>query len=116
MSPSSHAFSTISWGQVPSRSYSHATGRISFAANSCAISCSAFCSSVSVKSTTVCVLLRAQIDWSVNLTPVGRPGAPNLGGWRGTYDDPGVQQALGLVIFAVVGVAVVAAFASLFAR
>ena len=50
--PSSQAFSMMSWGQVPSRSYSQATGRISFSAKSCAISRMLFCSSVSVKSTT----------------------------------------------------------------
>ena len=51
--PSSQAFSMISPGQVPSLSYSQATGRISFSANSCAISRMFFCSSVSVKSTTL---------------------------------------------------------------
>ncbi len=48
----------ISCGQVPSLSYSQATGRISFSANSCAISRMLFCSSVSVKSTTVDFSLR----------------------------------------------------------
>ena len=47
----------ISCGQVPSLSYSQATGRISFSAKSCAISRMLFCSSVSVKSTTVDLLL-----------------------------------------------------------
>src|SRR4051812_7472933 len=66
MSPSSHAFSMISCGHVPSRSYSHATGRISFSAKSCAISRSAFCSSVRVKSTTaVSPCASGAIDWSV---------------------------------------------------
>src|SRR5918994_1122021 len=46
-------FFLISSGQVPSRSNSQATARISFSAKSCAISRSAFCSSVSVKSTTI---------------------------------------------------------------
>src|SRR5947209_1473190 len=53
INPSSHAFSRISPGQVPSLSYSQATGRISFSAKSCAISRMLFCSSVRVKSTTV---------------------------------------------------------------
>src|SRR5215213_4618251 len=52
MRPSSQAFSRTGAGQSPSLSYSQATGRISFSAKSCAISRSAFCSSVSVKSTT----------------------------------------------------------------
>src|SRR6476660_9721363 len=52
ISPSSQALRRTSSGQVPSLSYSQATGRISFSAKSCAISRSAFCSSVSVKSTT----------------------------------------------------------------
>ena len=51
ISPSSQAFSRIACGQVPSLSYSQATGRISFSAKSCAISRRAICSSVSVKST-----------------------------------------------------------------
>ena len=41
----------MSCGQVPSLSYSQATGRISLTAKSCAISRRFFCSSVSVKST-----------------------------------------------------------------
>ena len=53
MRPTAQARSRTSWGHVPSRSYSQATGRISFSAKSCAMSRSAFCSSVSVKSTTV---------------------------------------------------------------
>src|ERR1700722_19157904 len=57
INPSSQAFSRISPGQVASRSYSHATGRISFSAKSCAISHMSCCSSLSVKSTTT-VLLR----------------------------------------------------------
>src|SRR5919107_1744736 len=55
--PSSQALLMISCGQVPSLSYSHATGRISFSAKSCAMSRRFFCSSVSVKSTISCVLL-----------------------------------------------------------
>src|SRR6478735_1648507 len=51
ISPSSQAFSRISCGHVPSLSNSQATGRISFSAKSWAISRSAICSSVSVKST-----------------------------------------------------------------
>ena len=65
MSPTSHALRRTSSGQVPSLSYSQATGRISLTAKSCAISRSAFCSSVSVKSTTL-GSLQFQIDWSVN--------------------------------------------------
>src|SRR3712207_5829738 len=53
ISPSSQALSMMSWGQVPSLSYSQATGRISFSANSWARSRRFFCSSVSVKSTMV---------------------------------------------------------------
>jgi hypothetical protein len=64
ISPSSCACSMISCGQVLSRSYSQATGRISFSANSCAISRMLFCSSASVKS--IIVLL--------SLAPA-RPGA-----------------------------------------
>src|SRR5687768_11687644 len=52
MRPTSHALRRTASGQSPSRSYSQATGRISLAAKSCAISRSAFCSSVRVKSTT----------------------------------------------------------------
>src|SRR5436305_2992389 len=59
LNPSSHALSMISWGQMPSLSYSQATGRISFSAKSCAISRMLFCSSVSVKSTTVDFSLKA---------------------------------------------------------
>ena len=43
----------LSWGQVLSRSYSQATGRISFSEKSWASSRRSFCSSVRVKSTTV---------------------------------------------------------------
>src|SRR4051794_29750190 len=85
MSPSSQAFSMMPCGHVPSRSYSHATGRISFSAKSCAISRRAFCSSVRVKSTMwFCVSWyrapagdpvkgaeRRQIDWSVSLPEEG---------------------------------------------
>src|SRR4051794_15406180 len=45
----------ITAGQVPSRSYSQATGRMTFAAKSCAISRMFCCSSVSVKSTMGCL-------------------------------------------------------------
>ena len=59
----------ISVGKVESLSNSHATGRISFSAKSCASSRMSFCSSVSVKSTTVSTPL---IDSSVNdLYPAG---------------------------------------------
>src|SRR3954452_7389179 len=51
MSPTSQAFLMISSGQVPSLSYSQATGRISFSAKECASSRRSFCSSVRVKST-----------------------------------------------------------------
>ena len=73
----------MSCGQVPSLSYSQATGRISLSAKSCAISRRFFCSSVSVKSTTVLVSLKRwvrgvvehaparQIDWSVNACSQG---------------------------------------------
>ncbi len=62
MRPSSQALLRISCGQVPSRSYSQATGRISFSAKSCAISRMLFCSSVSVKSTTGFSLVTLSID------------------------------------------------------
>ena len=52
--PTSWALSMMSCGQVPSLSYSQATGRISFSAKSCAMSRRFFCSSVSVKSTIEC--------------------------------------------------------------
>src|ERR1700759_4346895 len=61
INPNSHAFSRISPGQVPSLSYSEATGRISFSAKSCAISRMLFCSSVSVKSTTVISFYRLRL-------------------------------------------------------
>src|SRR5271165_3355564 len=51
ISPTSQAFLMMSSGQVPSLSYSQATGRISLTAKSCANSRRFFCSSVSVKST-----------------------------------------------------------------
>src|SRR5215208_5202587 len=66
MSPTSHALRRTSSGHVPSLSYSQATGRISLTAKSCAISRSAFCSSVRVKSTIGWGQLQFQIDWSVN--------------------------------------------------
>ena len=50
ISPISQALSTISSGQVLSRSYSQATGRISFSAKSCATSRMLRCSSVREKS------------------------------------------------------------------
>src|SRR3954452_10884714 len=52
MRPTSHALLMTSCGQVPSLSYSQATGRISFSAKLCANSRMSFCSSVSEKSTT----------------------------------------------------------------
>src|ERR671919_1218720 len=73
ISPTSQALSMISWGQVPSLSYSQATLRISFSAKLCASSRRSFCSSVSVKSTAkglLCVRWKDSIDWSVN--PVQR--------------------------------------------
>src|SRR4029450_8772659 len=95
MSPTSQAFSMMSCGQVPSLSYSQALGRISFSAKSCASSRNAFCSSVSVKSTTVSLVSlqfsagpswgpRRQIDWSVNpLYPQGtRSVTPQQRGCR----------------------------------
>ena len=84
--PTSKAFSTISWGQVPSRSYSQATGRISFSEKSWASSRRSFCSSVSVKSTKALALLCVRgpvdpaepIDWSVNQSD-GAEGYRNRG-------------------------------------
>src|SRR3954447_4350045 len=76
ISPTSWALSMTSCGQVPSLSYSQATGRISFSAKSCASSRRFFCSSVRVKSTIgdECSLLRdpggpaprQKVDWRVN--------------------------------------------------
>src|SRR5918996_3738698 len=60
MRPISHALRRTSPGHVPSLSNSQATGRISLTAKSCAISRNAFCSSVSVKSTTVAPRLTGQ--------------------------------------------------------
>src|SRR5215212_2424854 len=79
--PSSQAFCRTGAGQSPSLSNSQATGRISLAAKSCAISRSAFCSSVSVKSTTSAPsdhfrrVRRDTIDWSVNSYRVHAPAA-----------------------------------------
>src|SRR2546423_4258538 len=72
INPSSQALRSTSSGQVPSLSYSQATGRISFSAKSCAISRNAFCSSVSVKSTTFRCLLLTGADRSQGPTPVNR--------------------------------------------
>ena len=58
ISPTSQALSMMSWGQVPSLSYSQATLRISFSAKLWASSRRSFCSSVRVKSTTDELLLR----------------------------------------------------------
>src|SRR4051794_21586044 len=99
MSPSSHAFSMMSCGHVPSRSYSHATRRISFAAKSCAISRSAFCSSVRVKSTTFLQLLGK--SGTTRLT--GQSTEGTQGYWRGALraerdhdgDDPEDQRERG---------------------
>jgi hypothetical protein len=57
ISPTSQAFSMIACGQVLSRSYSQATGRISFSAKSCANSRRDFCSSVSERSIIVAPLV-----------------------------------------------------------
>src|SRR5215212_4790375 len=109
ISPTSHAFLTISSGQVPSLSYSQATGRISFSAKSCAISRRFFCSSFRVKSTTlfllekkgraspVQVVARRQIDWSVNVVPRSVPSvtpASTCPGRRSLgQGDPGQDDA-----------------------
>src|SRR5215210_6652090 len=161
MRPSSQALRSTPSGQSPSLSYSQATGRISLAAKSCAISRSAFCSSVSVKSTTVVgssirarltgqsmlgemvpaqpknahttraietistiAVTRASAYWSGN--SAGRLGAMVLRRSRrhmgtifvdGRRDVPDLMQdALGTVIFVVVGVGAVIAVISLFTR
>ena len=71
INPTSQALSMMSWGQVPSLSYSQATLRISFSAKLCASSRRSFCSSVRVKSTTA-ELLFSMLSKSV-------PGAPPAG-------------------------------------
>src|SRR3954452_4149397 len=92
--PSSQALRRISSGQVPSRSYSQATGRISFSAKSCAISRSAFCSSVSVKSTIVLEAPRLTGQSTAD-ERVHTPGDPNndepsrLAGRTGTMAGDG---------------------------
>ncbi len=68
----------ISAGHVPSLSYSHATGRISLTAKSCAISRKLFCSSVSVKST-------------ILESPIGRARGHRLTG-QSIYDRQGSEQ------------------------
>src|SRR5205809_3096638 len=138
--PSSQAFSRTSCGHEPSLSYSQATGRISFAAKSCAISRSAFCSSVSVKSTTVCSLgcEPARLTGQ-SMIPAARREATRR--QRGGGPPPavrrevtggaaagvaraaparetivGMQDAFGIVLFVVVFLAVVGAVYSLLAR
>ena len=113
MRPSSQALRRISSGHVPSLSYSQATGRISFSAKSCAISRRASCSSVRVKSTTVSAL---QIDWSVNSSGKGtypEPAEQQRTVVPGRMDGPPqcrlMEEAFAIVLFVVVGVAVVAA-------
>src|SRR5215211_7653084 len=72
ISPTSHAFCTISCGKVESLSRSQATRRISFSAKSWARSRMSFCSSVRLKSTTLLAapwpraVLGRPIDSSVN--------------------------------------------------
>ena len=92
MSPTSHALRRTSSGQVPSRSYSQATGRISFSAKSCAISRSAFCSSVSVKSTTVSLHSRLTGQSTSSLDRV-----PHTRDWSRAPDSPhGIEIAAAL--------------------
>src|SRR3954470_15626180 len=59
----------IACGHVPSLSYSQATGRISLVAKSCASSRSAFCSSVTVKSTTAALLSGRLTGQSIDVEP-----------------------------------------------
>src|SRR3954452_21766542 len=70
INPTSCAFWKTSIGQVPSLSYSQATERISFSAKSWASSRRFFCSSVSVKSTTSCLLEQGKAHGRTG--PVGR--------------------------------------------
>src|SRR5690349_19807065 len=109
--PSSHAFSMISAGQVPSLSYSQATGRISFSAKSCAISRSAFCSSVSVKSTTGSApRLTSQSTALRGYIPRLVRTRTNRASWpHGRHNVSRMQGAFAIVLFVVVGVAAVAA-------
>src|SRR5215217_1111245 len=163
MRPSSQALRRTSSGHVPSRSYSQATGRISLTAKSCAISRSALCSSVSVKSTIGGVQLQFQIDWSINsatsipstaslgtpvrvtdqadtaqitraIDPMRRPALTSASAyWRGNSSGRRgarvrrlrrrhmgpwwlMQEAFGIVIFAVVAISAVLAVVSLFFR
>src|SRR3954469_5673162 len=104
--PSSQAFSRISCGHVPSRSYSQATGRISFTAKSCAISRSAFCSSVSVKSTTVWLLGESVRLTGQSTHRQGYPGSATVPTSNGPELEL-MQDALPIVIVAVVVVAAV---------
>src|SRR4051794_36522495 len=89
--PTSQALSMTSCGQVPSLSYSQATGRISFSAKLCASSRRSFCSSVSVNSTTAqcslcqrravsrCRQFKRLIDSSVNAVYKGtRPASERV--------------------------------------
>ena len=161
MSPTSHALRRTSSGHVPSLSYSQATGRISLTAKSCAISFSAFCSSVRVKSTIGGVSSNSRLtgqsttDRSVPPDESGRtPVRVSRGASQSTTASPPssriavtsasayccgnsagrrgamvrrltrrhmgpwwtMQEAFGIVIFAVVGISVVLAVVSLFFR
>ena len=69
MRPTSCAFSMISCGHVASRSYSHATDRISFSAKLCASSRRSFCSSVRVRSTTWRSPCEERVDGSRAMRP-----------------------------------------------
>src|SRR5215218_2943848 len=108
MRPSSQALRSTPSGQSPSLSYSHATGRISLTAKSCAISRSAFCSSVSVKSTTFgsapCDVQPPRVRRLTGQSTAMIPG-------HGTMTP--VEDAFQIVLFAVVGVAVVVAVIAL---
>src|SRR3954468_11369937 len=91
INPTSWALSMMSWGQVPSLSYSHATGRISFSAKSCASSRRFFCSSVRVKSTTVVESPSKEAAWAATRASLTRQSMT----WRhGTHNpsDSGVYD------------------------
>ena len=122
MRPTSWAFSMIACGQIESLSYSQATGRISLTAKSCASSRSAFCSSVSVKSTMVSPC--QAIDWSVNLMSgegyppcgarVNRYPSRDRGGAREfARECSGMQDAFGIVLVVVVVLAAIVAIGTL---
>src|SRR3954471_5936056 len=97
ISPTSHPFLSTSSGQVPSLSYSHATGRISLAAKSCAISRNAFCSSVRVKSTICVQLLGRLTGQSTSVMEQDTPSPPGCDAVFACCHTVGMQDAFAYV-------------------